>query len=81
MLEDIELHEKREHWTLMNRNDIHAGAKKIMAICSFNRKRYPDGSLNKQKARLCANGGQKSGVKTIGILMHRSSHGLVYNYY
>ena len=36
------------------------GAKTIMAIWSFKRKRYPDGSLNKHKARLCAHGGQKT---------------------
>ena len=31
-----------------------------MEICSFKRKRYPDGSLNKHKARLCAHGGQQT---------------------
>ena len=60
MLEEIEVHEKREHWTLMNRKDMPAGAKTIMAIWSFNRKRYPDGSLNKHKARLCAHCGQQT---------------------
>ena len=30
-----------------------------MAIWSFKRKRYPDGTLNKHKARLCAHGGQQ----------------------
>ena len=32
MLEEIEVHEKREHWTLMNRNDMPVGAKTIMVI-------------------------------------------------
>ena len=58
MLEEIEVHEKREHWTLMNRSDMPAGAKTIMAIWSFKRNRYPDGGLNKHKARLCDHGGQ-----------------------
>ena len=31
----------------------------IMAIWSFKRKRFPDGTLNKHKARLCAHGGQQ----------------------
>jgi hypothetical protein len=31
-----------------------------MAIWSFKRKRYPDGTLNKHKARLCAHGGQQT---------------------
>ncbi len=31
-----------------------------MAIWSFKRKRFPDGSLNKHKARLCAHGSQKT---------------------
>ena len=60
MLEEIEVHEKREHWKLMNRNDMTAGAKKIMAIWYFKRKLYLDGSLNKLKARLCAHGGQQT---------------------
>ena len=29
MLEEIEVHEKREHWTLMNRNEMPTGAKKL----------------------------------------------------
>ena len=60
MLEEIEVHEKHEHWKLMNRNDMSAGSKTILAIWSFKRKQYPDGSLNKHKARLCAHGGQQT---------------------
>ena len=60
MLEEISVHEEREHWTLMNRRDMPSDAKTIMAIWSFKRKRYPDGSLNKHKARLCAHGGQQT---------------------
>ena len=32
MLEEIEAHEKRENWTLMNRNDMPVVSKTIMAI-------------------------------------------------
>ena len=38
MLDEITVHEKQEHWTLMNWNDMPAGAKSIMAIWSFKRK-------------------------------------------
>jgi len=31
-----------------------------MAIWSFKQKRFPDGALNKHKARLCAHGGQQT---------------------
>jgi len=53
----IDDHETREHWKIMLRSDMPEGAKTIMAIWSFKRKRYPDGILNKHKARLCAHGG------------------------
>ena len=60
MLGEIQVHEKREHWTLMNKNDMPAGSKTIMEIYSFKRKHYPDGNLNKHKAILCARGGQQT---------------------
>ena len=60
MLEGIEVHEKRDHWTLMEKKDPPPGDKTIMAIWSFKRKRYPDGSLNKHKSRLCAHGGHQT---------------------
>ena len=60
MLEEIEVREKRYHWTLMERKDLPPGAKIVMAIWSFKRKRYPDESLNKHKSRLCSHGGQQT---------------------
>ena len=59
---EIELndHEERKHWTVMDRKDMPIGTKTIMAIWSFKRKRFPDGTLNKHKARLCAHGGQQT---------------------
>ena len=44
----------------MNRNDIPAGSKTIIAIWYLKRKQYPDGSLSKHKARLCDHGGQQT---------------------
>ena len=36
------------------------GAKTILSIWSFKRKRIPDGTISKYKARLCAHGGMQS---------------------
>ena len=59
---EVELadHEECNHWTLMERKDLPIGTKTIMAIWSFKRKRFPDGTLNKHKARLCAHSGQQT---------------------
>jgi hypothetical protein len=53
-------HEFQNHWTLMERKDLPFGTKTIMAIWSFKHKRFPNGTLNKHKARLCAHGGQQT---------------------
>jgi len=53
---------------------------KITMIWSFKRKRHPDGTLDKHKARLCCHDGQKKvGSKLLGYL--RSSGILVINSY
>ena len=44
----------------MEHTDLPFGTKTITAIWSFKRKRFPDGTLNKQKARLCAYGSQQT---------------------
>ena len=36
------------------------GTKAVMIIWSFKRKHYPDGTLNKHKACLCAHGGMQT---------------------
>jgi hypothetical protein len=51
---------KRGHWTIIQRCDMQANSKTIMSIWSFKRKRYPDGTLNKHKARLCAHDGMQT---------------------
>ena len=59
---EIDDHTNRKHWQIRKRADCNY-PKTILAVWSFKRKRYPDGSLNKHKARLCAHGGmQKWGV-------------------
>ena len=59
MQTEVEAHESREHWTMVERITLPIGAKTIRAIWSFKRKRFPDGRLNKHKARLCAHGGMQ----------------------
>jgi len=65
MNKEIYDHESRGHWDIVRRSTIPPGMKTIQAIWSFKRKRYPDGTLNKHKARLCAHGGmQQWGVSS-----------------
>lgn len=56
MMKEVQDFTEREHWKLVKRSNI-GDAKTIKAIWSFKRKRRPDGSLIKHKARLCAHGG------------------------
>ena len=50
-------HEARSHWTVIPRWQKPPGERTILAIWAFKRKRFPDGRINKHKARLCAHGG------------------------
>ncbi len=56
MVHEVDDHEKRGHWTIMQRCNMPPNSKTIMSIWSFKQKRYLDGTLNKHKARLCAHG-------------------------
>ena len=60
MLEEIEVNERRDHWTLMERKDLPPGAKTNMAIWSFKQKQYQYGIINKHKSILCAHGEQQT---------------------
>ena len=59
MVKEVQDHEEREHWTIVPRSEIPAGTKTILSIRSFKRKRFPDGRINKHKARLCAHRGMQ----------------------
>ena len=59
MLKETAEHESRKHWSVVLRSTMPVGTKPIQAIWSFKRKRFPDGSLNKHKACLCAHGGMQ----------------------
>ena len=59
MEKEIDDHVRREHWEIIPRSMMPQDMKTIMSIWSFKRKRLPDGTLNKHKARLCAHGGMQ----------------------
>ncbi len=60
MIHEVNNHETRDNWTLTKRCDVPPGSKTILSIWIFKQKRYPDGTLNKHKARLCAHGGMQT---------------------
>ena len=57
MIKEIADHEDRKHWDMMLRSELPSGANTIVAIWSFKRKRFPDGRIQKYKAKICARGG------------------------
>ena len=59
MEKEISDHESHGHWSIVLRNTLPKDAKPIRAIWSFKRKRRPDGTLLKHKARMCAHGGMQ----------------------
>ncbi len=60
MIVEVSDHESRDHWTLTKHCDMPQDTKTIMSIWSFKRKQYPDGTLNKHKACLCAHGSMQT---------------------
>jgi hypothetical protein len=60
MIYEVNDHEVRGYWTLIKQCDLPQQTKTIMSIWSFKRKQYPDETLNKHKARLCALGGMQT---------------------
>ena len=61
---ELKAHIDRVHWQRMPRSQMPSNIKKtIRMVWSFKRKRRPDGSLLKHKARLCVHGGmQEEGI-------------------
>ncbi len=59
MAKEIHNYESCDHWEIVRRDTIPLGDKTIQAIWSFKRKRFPNGTLNKHKARLCAHWGMQ----------------------
>ena len=59
MIKDVDDHETRKHLICVPRSMIPNGTKTILSIWSFKRKRLPDGTIVKWKARLCCHGGMQ----------------------
>ena len=57
MIKEADNHESRNHWDMVSCWEKPPDVKAILAIWDFKRKRFPDGRINKHKARLCAHGG------------------------
>lgn len=63
MVKEVKDHEERQHWDLIWHCDMPSNKNTILSVWSFKRKRTPDGTVEKWKARLCCRGGiQKWGV-------------------
>ena len=63
MIKEADDNEKHNHWEIVHFWDKPPGVKTILDIWDFRRKRFPDGRINKLKARLCAHCGmQQYGV-------------------
>ena len=58
MIKELEDHYRHKHWKLVKQEEI-GNAKMVKAIWAFKRKRRPDESLLKHKARLNAHGGMQ----------------------
>ena len=58
MVKELKDHHENKHWKLVKRSSI-GDAKTVKAIWAFKRKRRPDGSILKYKARLNAHGGMQ----------------------
>ncbi len=56
---EIDDHQSCHHWEIVQHTTIPPGHKMIQAFWSFKHKHFPDGTLNKLKARLCAYGGMQ----------------------
>ena len=57
MIKAADDHDKRNHLKVVHHLEKLPGVKSILAIWCFRRKRFPYGSINKHKARLCSHGG------------------------
>ncbi len=73
--------ESQVHWTLTKRCDLPPGTKMIISIWIFKCKRYPDGTLNKHKAHLCAHVACKHKGKNTGKSMLQLLTGKAFAYF
>ena len=59
MMKEVGDHKACWHWETIKCSRMPPGTKTIQVIWSLKRKCFPDGTLNKHKARLCVNGGMQ----------------------
>ena len=59
MEKEVDDHIEGKHWSMIRRSQMPVGMKTILTIWSFKRKRLPDGTITKWKARLCCHGGMQ----------------------
>ena len=59
MIKEADDHESRDHWDVVPRWEKPPDVKAIWDIWYLKQKRFPDGRINKQKARICSHGGMK----------------------
>ena len=59
MIKEADHHDSRDHWDVVLRWENPPDVKEILAIWTFKQKRFPDGRINKHKARLCDHGGMQ----------------------
>ena len=76
MMQEMDAHEIRNHWTLTLRSDLPPGTKAILAIWLFKRKRFLDSRIQKYKAKICAYGGMQT-WEQISMWMFTWSYHLV----
>ena len=59
MIKEADKHESRDHWYVVPCCAKKPDVKAVLDIWDFQRNRFPDGCINKHKARLCAHGGMQ----------------------
>ena len=74
MEKEIEDHESRDHWSILERSSMPKTAKPICAIWSFQHKQRPNGTLLKHTVRLCALGGTQTWEQITGKILPSSKH-------
>ena len=59
MVVEVVAHEECDHFKIVPQSSLLVGAKTIRSIWWLKRKRFPYGSLNKRKSRICAHDGMQ----------------------
>ena len=59
MIKKDDENKKCKNWEVLHCWDKPPGVKNILAICDFRRKRFPNGHINKHKARLFPHDGMQ----------------------